>query len=116
MGSWGHGIVRGAVLPAGVHFDRVSWGKSRKGCLDTAAAVSFFEGESIRLETSVEGLRLIAGNVAMGREARFEHAVVAFRRRRFFDCDDVGDNRSLIGAGCPVIATGRELSVMTKQL
>ena len=94
--------MRGAVRPAGVHFDRVSWGKSRKGCLDTAAAV--------------EGLRLIAGNVAMGREARFEDAVVAFRRRRFFDCNDVGDNRGLIGAGHPVTATGRELSIMTKQL
>lgn len=110
-------MVMGSILTANVHFERVTWSGSRDERPGAGTTVSFFGGEIVERESSIGTPRRIAGTVAVVREARFQDAVVAFRKRRFYDDNDDGRGCSrLIGADGAAIIVGRELSIVTKQL
>ena len=108
-------MVRGSILTGDVHFERVTWKGSREVRPTTATAVDFFASKNAQREFLGETPRRIAGGLGAVREARFEDAVAAFRKRHFHDRDDdvrarsrLMDTDSARGVG------GRGLSIVTK--
>lgn len=110
-------MVRGSILTGDVHFERVTWKGSREVRPTTATAVGFFVGKKARREFLVETPRRIAGGPGAIREARFEDAVAAFRKRHFHDRDDdVAARSRLMDTDSARVVGGRGVSIVTKQL
>lgn len=110
-------VVKGPILAANVHFERVAWSRSREGRPGKGAAVSFFDADVDQRGSHAETASRISGSLDTSREARFKDAVVAFRKRCFYDHNvDLSGCSRLVGVDGAANVVARELSVVTKQL